>query len=103
MSSGDGPQRSFLDTLAVAFRIPSRMDDESGVLVPVRGYWWLICPASATLFVSAADDFEDCSDPTCQWIEDVHRRAGQVARLMASPEVTPWLPLLDLPHPGAAS
>ena len=76
---------AYADALALAFHIPSRTDGESGVLVPWGEGWWLLCPADSTLYMSSDDDFEDCHDPSCEWIEDVHRRAGQVARIMATP------------------
>lgn len=81
----EGRSRTLVDTLHLAFTIPSTQDGEWGVLVPHGHSWWLICPAAATLYGRPGDDFEACSDPTCEWIEDVHRRAGQVARLMEQP------------------
>jgi hypothetical protein len=52
--------------------------DESGTSVLVAcgsikdPYWWVLCPASATLYLGEVD--EGCSDASCEF-DDVHRMA----------------------------
>lgn len=65
-----------------AWRIPAEVDGEYGVLVkcgpPEYPYWWLLCPATATLYLTERPgggfDLRGCNDGSCVWT-DVHDRA----------------------------
>lgn len=67
-----------------AWRVPSSVEGEYGVLVAcgplAQPYWWLLCPATATL--TFGDDDEGvggCSDASCVW-DEVHRDAEALRR-----------------------
>lgn len=47
-----------------------------GVLVEMPGgFWWVLCPATATLVLPTAPDPGDCYDPSCPYW-GVHRQAS---------------------------
>lgn len=62
-----------------AWRIPAD-DGEDGILVNQSGCWWLICPQGATWYPPSEQAFDDCSQPSCDYLNDVHRRAAGVVR-----------------------
>lgn len=63
-----------------AWRIPSADGSDYGVLVrcgpPSSPYFWLLCPATATLYLDASD-LNGCNDATCLW-DDVHAKAAEL-------------------------
>lgn len=68
-----------------AWRVPSTTDaEEYGVLVRAgterHPYWWLLCPAGATLYLEAIETGPGaCSlGADCDW-EDVHAAAARLA------------------------
>lgn len=66
-----------------AWRIDAGDDSHYGVLIRVRTitgnpYWWLICPADATLYLQQLPEaMLDCHSDTCAW-QGVHEKAAAV-------------------------
>lgn len=65
-----------------AWRIPTEDGTDYGVLVRCgptnHPYWWLLCPATATLYLKKDSGFDlrDCRDgEECNFIDDVHLAA----------------------------
>lgn len=85
-----------------AWRIPTGDGSDYGVLVeipcttpPNRSHWWLLCPASATLYVPGRDgslDLTDCSiGQECDYLDDTHAKAHVLVQRLTSGDVTPLL------------
>lgn len=71
-----------------AWRIPSRnYPGEEGVLVqcgpPERPYWWLLCPADATLYMGPNFDLRHCHMGDSCDHDDVHADAHKLRRKVA--------------------
>jgi hypothetical protein len=70
-----------------SWRIPSEnYPGEYGVLVrcgsPEHPYWWLLCPADATLYMSDTPDLRGCHmGPSCDH-DDVHEAAQQFVQAL---------------------
>lgn len=63
-----------------AWRIPTEDGNDFGVLVRCgpadRPYWWLLCPATATLYLGPMFDLRDCQiGDECEFLGDVHAEA----------------------------
>ena len=77
-----------------AWRIPSRnYPGEYGVLVqcgpPNRPYWWLLCPADATLYIGNDPDLRGCHmGPSCDH-DDVHEDAHRLRKTLRTIRLTP--------------
>jgi hypothetical protein len=74
-----------------AWRIPTRDGSDYGVLVRCgpaeRPYWWVLCPATATLHLESNGGVDDgCSiDPECDWGE-VHQAAHALYLHLTAPD-----------------
>lgn len=74
-----------------SWHIPTEDGTDFGVLVrcgpPEHPYWWLLCPATATLYIGPNFDLTDCSDVECLW-GDVHDAADRLRKWLDVPEST---------------
>lgn len=75
-----------------AWHIPTEDGSDYGVLVrcgpPEHPYWWLLCPATATLYLGPDPDLTDCADgAACDFLDDVHARAHKLRRELS--DITP--------------
>lgn len=87
-----------------AWRIPTEDGTDYGVLVRVPSvarnahHWYLICPATATLYLAERDgsfDLTDCCDgEACDFLDDTHAKAHLLVR---------HLDLIGGSEPGADS
>lgn len=66
-----------------AWRFPTADGTDYGVLVRCgpadRPYWWLLCPAAATLYLpdhrTGKVELRECNDASCLFVDDVHTAA----------------------------
>lgn len=68
-----------LEQYGSAWRIKSRESDAYGILVQRDGYWWLLCPATATLYIDRSAVLSDCHDPACEF-HDIHNQTAEFIR-----------------------
>lgn len=69
-----------------AWRVEASRDGEYGVVVQCGSdrypYWWLLCPAAATLYTEELPDMTDCNlGMECDW-DDVHKAATALVRAL---------------------
>lgn len=69
-------------------------DGETGVLLRFgqkgRRHWYLICPATATLYFEEVPIFDDCQiGMECDFLDTVHAEATRLARALCAEEAKP--------------
>ena len=75
-----------------AWRIPTNDGTDYGVLVELahgeHRHWYLICPATATLYLAESDgtfDLTDCCDGEgCDFLDDTHAKAHLLVQRLES-------------------
>lgn len=82
MTDSTRPYRQFQE----AWVVPSP-DGETGVLLrfgqPGRRHWYLICPATATLYLEQEPIFDDCQiGMECDFLDTVHAEATRLAKAL---------------------